>query len=387
MSRSVKDLRELINISRLSFHGEDGLHESDERDEIVPHNLFQNGENSSLHPDAKLSTCLIKPAENIEQPRTSLRNGHFKPLPAINSSKTSKECVINKTDSKLEPDLAYQKCNYILQYIDGSVVSSWLHRSNESVQWLSKWVSTKEFFVWFAKFWLTEMDRQKQGELVEMEVGIILDEIAFSVQDGLRCKKVSQQDVMSFFLLIVWEYPSKICGPQSSMFVLNTLATLASGRKDKYRTLLSNVKFATKTPEQIHWILSVRAFALISVVTALVKFYASLIGHCLPNQDTDDSSEWHTKSIEDFAFDAVRLGCLNVLVYLVGEQNLKMSGLKNKDQLSLLFCAVTCGQAEIVRYILKVCTHCMYEQSLGRKEGPPTTHQETKYAHFSLLSS
>ena len=27
------------------------------------------------------------------------------------------------------------------------------------------------------------------------------------------------------------------------------------------------------------------------------------------------------------------------------------------------------------------------EQSLGRKEGPPTTHQETKYAHFSLLSS
>ena len=27
------------------------------------------------------------------------------------------------------------------------------------------------------------------------------------------------------------------------------------------------------------------------------------------------------------------------------------------------------------------------EQSLGRKEGPPTTRQETKYAHFSLLSS
>ena len=25
--------------------------------------------------------------------------------------------------------------------------------------------------------------------------------------------------------------------------------------------------------------------------------------------------------------------------------------------------------------------------ALGRKEGPPTTHQETKYAHFSLVSS
>jgi hypothetical protein len=24
------------------------------------------------------------------------------------------------------------------------------------------------------------------------------------------------------------------------------------------------------------------------------------------------------------------------------------------------------------------------EQSLGRKEGPPTTHQETKYTHFSI---
>ena len=362
MSRSVKDLRELINISRLSFHGEDELYKSDERDGIAEHgdqDLLQSGQNSLLKRDEKLSTC-IKPTRSEDASKTSLRNVRFKPLPAINSSKTTTERINNKTVQDTE--MSFQKsCNSILEYIDGSAVSTWLHRSNESVQWLSKWASTNEYFVRFAKFWLVEMDVQKQRELVELEVGIILDEIAFSVQDGLKCKMVSQQDVMSFFLLIVWEYPSKICNPQSGKFILNAVVTLASGRKDKYRKLLSNVKFATKDPKHIHWILSVRAFALISIVTALVKFYLTLTG--LGSQHTDNGSELRSKSAEDFAFDAVRLGYLDILVYLVEEQDLKISRLKNNGS-SLLFCAVTSSQVEIIRYILRVLYVLFFKYNL-----------------------
>ncbi len=86
MSRSVKDLRELINISRLSFHGEDELYKSDERDGIADHDLLQSGQNSLLNRDEKLSTC-IKPTRSEDASKTSLRNARFKPLPAINSSK------------------------------------------------------------------------------------------------------------------------------------------------------------------------------------------------------------------------------------------------------------------------------------------------------------
>ena len=352
MSRSVKDLRELINISRLSFHGDDQPHKIDERDEISEHDLLKNGESS--HEEEQHSKR-IKSTKDIELSKTSLRTSRFKPLPAISSSKAAQKPAISK--AKQDTDLLYQKsCNCILENIDASFISSWLQRSNESVQWLSDWVSTKDHFVRFAKFWLGEMDREKQGDLIELEVGIILDEITCSVQDGITFNKVSQQDVMSFFLLIIWEYPSRICGPQNSVFVLNTLTTLASGRKDKYRRLLSNVKFATKDPSWIHWILSVRAFALISIVTALVKFYSSLMQCGIPHQGTGElGTKLHSKSVQDFAFDAVRLGFLEVLIYLVKENDLGISALKNNDETTLLFYAVTCSQVEIIQYILKVC--------------------------------
>ena len=354
MSRSVKDLRELINISRLSFHGEEELFNG----QFLEHNMFQDGGNLLLCGKETRSNTCLNTDKDIAGPERSLRNGRFKPLPAINSSQTAKKYdkSENKTKQVTDVEIKYQKsCQCILKHIDGAVVTSWLHSSNESAQRLSKWVSTKDFFARFAKFWLAEMDRQKQKDLVEMEVEIILDEIAFAVQDGIKCEKVSQQDVMSFFLLIMWEYPSKMCGPQSHMFMLNALVTLSSGRKDKYRKLLSNVKFATKDPDQTHWILSVRAFALISIITALVNFYSSLMGHRLPNEVAIDASRHHDcKSLEDFAFDAARLGYLEVLVYLVEEQNLDISGLKNADGSSLLFCVVACSHVEIIKYILKV---------------------------------
>ena len=46
MSRSVKGLRELINISRLSFHGDDQPHKIDERGEISEYDLLKNRESS-----------------------------------------------------------------------------------------------------------------------------------------------------------------------------------------------------------------------------------------------------------------------------------------------------------------------------------------------------
>ncbi|XP_028408071.1 uncharacterized protein LOC114530669 [Dendronephthya gigantea] len=357
MSRSVKDLRDMINISRLSFHGDESSFQNDdhEREDVV--NAFihinHSGQNSTFIKRNETTLRCITSTEHIDKQKSSLRNIRFKPLPAINSSTNINDGI----NSKENVEMAYQRsCNRILEYVDGSVVSSWLHRSNESVQWLSKWVSTKEYFVKFANFFLVEMDHQKQTELVEMEVEVILDEITFSVQDGLKQKKVSKDDVMSFFLLIIWEYPSKICGEHSSIFVLNTLVTLASAQKDKYRKLLSNVKFATKHPEQIHWILSVRAFALISIITAMVKFYSSLSGYIIVDQDVDKNAKelyQYPKTIQGFAFDAARLGYLDTLVYLVEQQDLNISGLQNKDMLSLLFCAVTCAQVEVAKYILE----------------------------------
>ena len=371
MSRSVKDLRELINISRLSFHGEEEHFNSDERKEFL-----QNGGDLLLCEDETPTNTCLTSEKDCKEPRTSLRNGRFKPLPAIGSSNTSKKCDKSeniKTKQVKDVEMLYQKsCRCILKHIDGSVVTSWLHRSNESAEWLAKWVSAKDFFARFAKFWLSEMDRQKQKELIEMEVEIILDELEFSVHDGIKSKKVSQHDVMLFFLLIIWEYPSKMCGLQSDIFVLNVLVTLSSGQKDRYRKLLSNVKFATKDAEEIHWILSVRAFALISIITALVKFYSSVMGQLLPNNVATDVSVYHLKSLEDFAFDAARLGYLDVLVYLVEEQNLEILGLMNDDDSSLLFCAITCSQAEIMKYILEVCIIFHINPSSCNDLSPPS---------------
>ena len=363
MSRSVKDLRELINISRLSFHGEDEHYESDERMQMVEKNLLQNGGNSLFYQDEKLSSRLDS-SEGIEKAKTDLRNVRFKPLPAINSSKQTKQSVKRKE----EIHLAYQRsCNNILEQLDECVVSAWLNRANECIQWLSKCVSTPDFFVRFAKFWLSEMNEQKRTELVEMEVEIIMDEIAFSVRGGLKSQTVCQKDVMSFFLLVIWEYPSKLCGSESGVFILNTFLTLSSSRKERYRGLLSNVKFATKSPEQVHWILSIRAFALISIVTALVRFYTSLGGLPIPNLGPADGSTQSFKTIDSLGFDAVRLGYLNVLMYLVDQQCLEVSEIKGKEESSFLFCAVTHCQDKIVKYILNVGIETYDRSSMTEK--------------------
>ena len=73
MSRSVKDLRELINISRLSFHGEEELF----NDQFLEHNMFQNGGNLLLCGKETRSNTCLNTDKDIEGPERSLRNGRF----------------------------------------------------------------------------------------------------------------------------------------------------------------------------------------------------------------------------------------------------------------------------------------------------------------------
>lgn len=364
MSRSIKDLRELINISRLSYHGDQVEYLSEDEaveNELKPNlNLHEScQETSKLKPRTKLeikhpTRLKNPPSNNVEASSSTVNPWHkrFTPLPSIKSSKT---CT---SSGRKTTKIDYRHSCDVLRYIDQAVVSSWLVRANDTIHSLSNWLSTENFFVRFAQFWLSDMNKSKQKELVEMEVEIILDEISFAVQIGKDLGQISEQDVISFFHVVVWEYPSKLHGKQCCLFLLNTLLTLASGKKDEYRRLLSNVKHPTKNPEHVHWILSVRSFALISVVSSIVKFYSSLKGYTSPGNGNTTCNQEKLNNLKDyFAFDAVKLGYTDVLVYLVSEQNVDISQLKDENNLSLLFSAVAIGQEEITEFILKVSSN------------------------------
>ena len=89
MCRSVKDLRELNNISRLSFHGDESDFHNNERQEKVVKSFHSNhnGPNSTLKPNETMPRC-IRSTEYTEKEKSSLRDIRFKTLPAINCSNT-----------------------------------------------------------------------------------------------------------------------------------------------------------------------------------------------------------------------------------------------------------------------------------------------------------
>lgn len=182
----------------------------------------------------------------------------------------------------------------LLTYIDASVVSEWLNRSNRLLKKMFIWHketsnspnSTNtlkyESFILFANFWLGfeeefKFSDKQRRHLIEMEYSIICDEVMQAFQVGIESQKCGMRDVNNLLRAVFKEYPLKLLSFRGTYLLLDFINILSSDRHEDYKNLLSDVKCRTINKQFAQWLLSIRSFALISMCYSIIKFYKKTI--------------------------------------------------------------------------------------------------------------
>ena len=214
MSRSVKDLRELVCMSRLSMRDS-----ADDED-----------------PDSgRVSRTSIAPTPVPDE-------GHL---------------------------------DNMLQYADATIISEYLERTFGVSESLCSWWNTDTHSVQFTEFWLHELKEESRNGLLHLECGIVKEQLSLAFTVGKESGRVTSEDMDVFFKSVLREYPRRLCTAQSGQYRLLDIlyCVCSSDRDDSYRKLLTDVRCSTSNRQFAHWVLASRAFAIVSLCDSIVRFF------------------------------------------------------------------------------------------------------------------
>ncbi|CAD5121578.1 unnamed protein product [Dimorphilus gyrociliatus] len=312
MSRSIRDLRELICISRLSFIDESadeglGIGSASSTPPLTPR-----------HSSPDSGTAVVTPPPyHLPKPP---------PLPPV------------KRTVKLDD---------VLAFVDTPLLSEWLDECNEKVDDMVEWI--RDNFVHFAHFWLTDFPDNKKVEIMRLEVGIVSDSMRLLFKSGLQHGKLSGSDIGKIMEATLKEYPKILLSSQFSFIFLDYLNTLTSGRTDEYRKLLSDVTITTKVRTHAQAALGLRAYTIVNVWFAVVSFFRQITSY--EPQKLIDSKNALPLFVQR-AFYSINLGFIDVIHYLITTKKINIKVLDNSGR-SLAFIAAMKGQTDILRLLLK----------------------------------
>lgn len=241
----------------------------------------------------------------------------------------------------------------MLCYMDATVVSGWLTRSNKNVCDVANYINSDDHFVQFAHFWLSDFPDSQKREIFELEIEILREELGFAFAPGRDEGKVSHRDISNLIGAIFREYPVKLVSSRGSILFLDYLDILTSAKSEKYKKLLSDVKCSTKNRQYAQWLLATRSFALVSMWCAIINFYRNLLGrHGNTEGKTIPQVPSTFKTVyEKRLFQALRRGYTDVVHYLnVGNYvNLRMI---DHHERTLIFTAVMHNQPKLLQYLV-----------------------------------
>lgn len=399
MARGVKDLRDLICVSRLSCRDSDDGSDDDLSRPLSSMSLYgEVASNFNPSNDVAISLRPRPPstaAKGGAKPRTT--QGVFKrpsarpqtpssfdfrkfkaPLPPVcnispGSRESSRPSTASSTSSSDRPSSGdsispvIQDGNYdpVLAHMDSSYVNEWLTRSNVMVSDLTTWCNQDDNYVRFAHFWLMEFPEYQRLDLIKMEVDILSDEMTIAFANGIRKGHVRPAELNSLVLAVLREYPARLCTAQGPHVFLNILDTLSSEKTHDYKRLLTDVKINTRNRNYAQWMLALRAFLLLNVWSNVVSFYRKFKSEVLEEPCADiNPNETEPKpnyqqpedAINARAFQAVRLGYVSVLYYLIKSGQVHAT-VRDEQGRTLVFSAVMLDQQRILHYLVtKVIT-------------------------------
>ena len=214
--------------------------------------------------------------------------------PTASSSLFSRE-LPKSSGSKSTANAQVVNFDHMLTYLDATIVSEWLLNSNEVVGEMTKWCHQKENYVQFAHFWLSEMPQLQRQEILKLEYSIVMDQFNLAFAPGRDVNQIKYKDIVHFTQAVFREYPANLFSSKGSYTFLNYLDILTSERTSEYRKLLTDVRCSTRIRQHAQWTLACRAFCLVSVWSAVLKFYRTLqsdtSGNSLPQPSFVSNAE------------------------------------------------------------------------------------------------
>ena len=371
MSRAVKDLRELVNVSRLSFREEDGS---------LDHSF------SSL-PDLESGLQLTSVDEeadcSVTNEQSPLR-GSSRSAP-VNQGARGQKAAHKATSSPvhLQPvstpvtplatldfhshsggtasgEATEGTAEDVVARIDKDYLKELLAQSNTSVAALSLWWADPVRACKFMHFWLKEIDDRKRLELLQMEYSIVREEVQALFAVPLAVGDVKVARVHALLHAVLHEYPSAFCGVRGRKVVVNVIRVLASEKRDDFKRLLTHVHLSSKNKPAIESFLSLRSFGLISMVHSVVCFFCKTAQLDLPRADVAAADANHTPHCS-LVHCAVSAGFTDVLQYL-WEADRHSFAMVDDHGRSPVFLAVQQRQQDALKFLLeKVCIAHMHK--------------------------
>ncbi|XP_074648031.1 uncharacterized protein LOC141903694 [Tubulanus polymorphus] len=397
MSRGVRDLRELICVSRLTYRNSDdeadlsdisdalslsgdafsGSSGRESSNSSVLHcdsGISTNGErvspesvghaigaardfNGAKNPKSKSKTKRKK--KKKKPPTVNVPVGHEFPkpeaLPPVRSSSA-------RSESSSDSASALKPCenehdfdgnfDYMFQYIDATLLGELLPKANESVSDLSLWCHHGDNFIEFAHFLMTDFPALKWQEILQLEHSILIDELSLLFAAGRDSGTVRYGDLMKLIGAVLREYPAKLFSSRGSFLFLNYLDVLSSERADSYKRLLTDVKIRTTNRMQAQWALAIRAYALANIWYAVVTFYRRLSS----SKPEDFLKKLNLQILkEDMSqrrlYQAIKRGFVDVVNYFIKSGKIDPR-IQDEHQRSLIFIAVMHNQDKVLKFLL-----------------------------------
>ncbi|XP_061455518.1 salivary gland specific protein SAGSIN1 isoform X2 [Rhineura floridana] len=177
----------------------------------------------------------------------------------------------------------------LFKHFEGAAVIGWLQRAHNFIGDMGTWSYCGDNFVRFAHFWISELQYNQKQQLLELEMGVIEDEVRLAFE-GSDSKEFQPSDLNSILAAVLSEYPVGLVNNQNPYVFLDYLNLMSSADTSGYKKMLSSIQYTTKNPQIAQWLLAIRAFALANLWHAIVKFYKALVKTQLSSEQPIKSS-------------------------------------------------------------------------------------------------
>eukprot|EP00040_Diaphanoeca_grandis_P030120 m.177548 g.177548 ORF g.177548 m.177548 type:complete len:426 (+) comp31897_c0_seq1:230-1507(+) len=348
---------------------------------------FEGRAMMSLRPDHAMQSTLPSQFETaVRLPRplsmvspskktltTSLRYGKKRSLAPLNPPKHAvglpQRCQTPARGHNLDNTMACLNPDFI---------PDWLVRSTTLMTDFQSWWSEDHNAISFQHFWLSEFKDSKRKELLEMEYELLVEEIKMGFGEGLQVERVTEMDVATLMRAILREYPSQFGSGDDGTSFIDLILVLGNPKTPEFRMMLSDVKCSTNNPVYAQWLLAMRSFAMITMITAVSTFYRRFTdlqqplrrpstaatnrnrpststtqrprtSHARPS--TAAASRTDDQAIED-AFAAAKLGHEDVLFYMLSRSKINTTIVDGLGR-TLLYVAVVHKKLDVVNFLLE----------------------------------
>uniref|UniRef100_A0A803SXH8 Family with sequence similarity 220 member A n=1 Tax=Anolis carolinensis TaxID=28377 RepID=A0A803SXH8_ANOCA len=148
---------------------------------------------------------------------------------------------------------------------DSTAVAGWLDTAQNLISEMGEWSCSGDNFVHFAHFWLSELQLNQKQQLLELEMGVIEDEVRLAFLEGPDSNEIQPSELNSILAASLSEYHMGLLNNQNALVFLDYLNLMSSVDASEYKEMLSNIQYTIKNPQITQWLLAIRAFALASL--------------------------------------------------------------------------------------------------------------------------